>query len=263
MKRGWLVVAIVIAACGAKQPGTGTGTGTGSAGTGTGSAGTGTGIPGMAAGIQPDAWLVGDWVSDDGKSREHWLAAAGALYGVRFTGGDFTCFIIDDAGDGGALVRWTYAHGEANGPLPAVDEPKKTGDVTMTSGGITFHRGLGDPAPALEQADQDFYVATRDRGADGWTDYFDVEGVNWGGGQIVKGHDAIKADIAGLLGKAKLEWKPVGSRMGPGKDLGFTVGTFVVMKDGKAVAQGSYETVWKQQPDGTWKVIADGGRPEN
>jgi ketosteroid isomerase-like protein len=220
-------------------------------------------VIGVTAGIQPEAWLVGDWVSDDGKAHQHWMAVAGALYGVRFSGGDFDCTIIDDAGDGGALVRWTYSKGQAAGPVSLGDDLKRTGDTTMTDAGVAWHRGLGESAPALEAADRAFYVATRDRGPDGWADAFAADGVNWGGGRIVTGRDAIKTDIAQLLGKAQLTWQPVGSRIGPGGDVGFTVGTFVVMKDGKAAGKGSYQTVWKKQRDGSWKVAADGGRPEN
>jgi ketosteroid isomerase-like protein len=221
------------------------------------------GVAGISPGTESLAWLVGDWQSDDGTQHEHWLAAAGALYGVRFTPGGFEADIIDDAGDGGALVRWTLADGQATGPLPVTDEPKRTGDATMSDGGVAWHRALGERAPALEDADRAFQVATRDRGADGWTDFFAPDGVNWGGGRIVKGHDAIEADIAGLLGKAQLVWQPVGSRMGPGDQLGFTIGTFEVHADGKTIVTGSYQTVWKKQPDGSWKVAADAGRPDN
>ena len=222
------------------------------------------GVPGISAGVLPEAWLVGDWQSDDGTMHEHWLAADGALYGVRFVqGGGFEANIIDDAGDGGALVRWTYAASSVQGPVNVTDDPAKTGDTTMTEAGTSWRRGLGDPAPALEDADRAFFAATTARGPDGWADFFAPDGVNWGGGKIVRGREAIKADIAALLGGSTLTWKPVGSRMGPGGTIGFTVGTFEVHVGDKLIATGSYETVWKQQPDGSWKVAADAGRPHN
>lgn len=223
-------------------------------------------VAGLSRGTESLAWLVGDWVSDDGKLHESWLAAAGALYGVRFApGGGFEAEIIDDAGDGGALVRWTFAEAQTQGPSNVVDDPKKTGDQTMIDSGTTWRRATNaTPAPALEDADRAFFAATRDRGADGWADFYAPDGANWGGGQLITGHDAIEADIAGLLAKAKLIWRPVGSRMGPSDGLGFTVGTFeVVGADGKTIATGSYETVWEKQPDGSWKVAADAGRPDN
>jgi ketosteroid isomerase-like protein len=222
------------------------------------------GVPGVSAGILPEAWLVGDWQSADGTMHEDWIAADGALYGVRFApGGVFEASIIDDAGDGGAIVRWTYAGGQVQGPINVTDDPTKTGDQTMSEGGISWRRTIDGPAPALEAADRAFFAATRDHGPDGWADFFAPDGVNWGGGRIVTGHDAIKADIAQLLGGSTLEWTPVGSRIGPGNTIGFTVGTFTVHAGGREVARGSYETVWKQQPDGSWKVAADAGRPEN
>src|SRR5438477_12261679 len=79
-------------------------------------------MAGLTPGIQPDQFLLGDWVSADGKEHEHWLVAAGALYGVRFTAtGGFTCTMIDDTGEARALQRWTYADGKSAGPLPATD----------------------------------------------------------------------------------------------------------------------------------------------
>jgi ketosteroid isomerase-like protein len=222
------------------------------------------GVQGLSPGIEPEGWLVGDWQSDDGSIHESWLAADGALYGVRFSeGGGFEANIIDDAGDGGALVRWTYVGGEAQGPTNVTDDPQKTGDTTMSEAGVTFHRVLGSPAPALEDADRAFFVATRDHGPDGWADSFAPDGVSWGGGKIIKGHDEIRADIASLLNGAKLVWQPVGSRMGPTDSLGFTVGTFALSAPGEKGAKGSYLSVWRKQSDGTWKVAADAGRPEN
>ena len=142
------------------------------------------GIPGLSPGIQPEGWLVGDWQSDDGSMHEDWLAADGAMYGVRFSpGGGFEANIIDDAGDGGALVRWTYAADQVEGPTNVTDDPQKTGDTTMTEAGVAFHRVIDGPAPALEDADRAFFVATRNRGPDGWADAFAPDGVNWGGGK--------------------------------------------------------------------------------
>ncbi len=223
------------------------------------------GVPGISAGTLPEAFLVGDWQSDDGTMHEHWLAADGALYGVRFMpGGKFEASIIDDAGDGGALVRWTYADKQVQGPVNVTDDPSKTGDQTMSDGGISWRRGLGEAsAPALEAADRAFFAATRDRGPDGWADFFAPDGVDWGGGKIITGHDAIKNDRVGLLSKAQLTWEPVASRMGPGGTLGFTVGTFEIHEGGQVTRRGSYLTVWKLEPDGSWKVAADAGRPEN
>jgi ketosteroid isomerase-like protein len=222
------------------------------------------GVPGISAGILPEAWLVGDWQSDDGTMHEHWVAADGALYGVRFVqGGGFEASIIDDAGDGGALVRWTYADQQVQGPINLTDDPHKTGDQTMSDAGVSWRRGLGAPAPALEDADRAFFAATRDRGPDGWADFFAPDGVSWGGGEITTGHDKIRDAMVGLLSKSQLVWKPIASRMGPSGTLGFTVGTFEIRAGAQVLKQGSYETVWKQQPDGSWKVAADAGRPEN
>lgn len=251
MKRALLFVAL--AACGPKTAATPTPP----------PAGPDAGVPGISPGIASLAFLVGDWQSEDGKLRESWLAADGALYGVRFAPDGIEEDIIDDAGDGGALVRWSMAEEQVQGPMNVVDDPKKTGDATMIDSGMTWHRATAPSAPELEAADRAFAQATHDRGADGWADTFAPDGVNWGGGQLTSGHDAIRADIASLLEKDDLTWQPIASRMGPGGDVGFTVGTFAVIEEKRVKLKGSYQTVWKKQPDGSWKILADAGRREN
>jgi ketosteroid isomerase-like protein len=52
-----------------------------------------------------------------------------------------------------------------------------------------------------------------------------------------------------------LEWWPVWAGIARSGDLGFTTGPYTV--NGKPGA--FYFTVWKKQPDGTWKWIFDGG----
>ncbi|MCE9576233.1 MAG: hypothetical protein K8W52_23995, partial [Deltaproteobacteria bacterium] len=71
------------------------------------------------------------------------------------------------------------------------------------------------------------------------------------------------ADIAELLAKSSLTWKPVASRMGASGEVGFTVGTFAVIAEKRVIVRGSYCTVWRKQPDGSWKVLSDAGRPLN
>lgn len=56
-----------------------------------------------------------------------------------------------------------------------------------------------------------------------------------------------------------LVWWPVYAGIARSGDLGFTTGPATF--DGKH--SGWYFTVWKQQPDGTWKWSYDGGPPSN
>jgi ketosteroid isomerase-like protein len=295
MKRAVLAIAslaITLAACGGSQhvaAGAGSGSGSGSA-----SATPAPATPAITPGIQPAAWLIGDWTADQGQAELHWVAAAGALYGVQFDHGTPEVTMIDDTGEAHGLVLWSYdAHGPG-GPTPAGeadphglrftqanDAPSpiartftRTGDAAMITGGTwamgqaldtrSWKRAAeGAAAPALEDADRAFADATAARGPDGWTDAFAPDGVNWGGARLVQGRAAIRADIAELLATSSLAWTPVASRLASTGDLGFTVGTFAVITRKAVVARGSYITVWKKQPDGSWKVLSDAGRPAN
>jgi ketosteroid isomerase-like protein len=62
--------------------------------------------------------------------------------------------------------------------------------------------------------------------------------------------------MAPLLGQGWLAWEPSASRrLGT---LGFTVGKAIYT--GADSWQSSYVTIWRQQPDGAWKVLFDTGR---
>jgi ketosteroid isomerase-like protein len=59
-----------------------------------------------------------------------------------------------------------------------------------------------------------------------------------------------------------LEWMPVTADIAGAGDLGYTTGPWVRSErapGGKPLAYGWYFTVWKKQPDGSWKAAADIG----
>lgn len=285
MKRALL--AITLAACGGTHHAVG-------AGSGSASTAPAAALPGITPGLAPAAWLVGDWTADPGAGALHWVAAAGALYGVQLDGDTAEVTIIDDAGEDHALTLWSYDGHGAGGPTPIGDsDPRglrftqrndvpapiartftRTRDAAMITGG-TWAMGqqldtrawtrapASAAAPELEAADRAFAADTAARGADGWTDGYAPDGVNWGAGRVITGRAAIHADIAELLAHSSLTWTPVASRMGAAGTLGFTVGTFAIVRDKAVVGRGSYVTVWRKQPDGSWKVQSDAGRPAN
>ncbi len=64
--------------------------------------------------------------------------------------------------------------------------------------------------------------------------------------------------------QGKLTWAPRGGDISHSDDLGYTWGEYRYIEpaeDGttKPPHFGKYLTVWKRQPDGTWKFIADIG----
>jgi ketosteroid isomerase-like protein len=55
-----------------------------------------------------------------------------------------------------------------------------------------------------------------------------------------------------------LEWRPAFAGIAASGDLGFTTGPFVV-GSGERRGHGWYLTVWRRQPDGSWRWIVDHG----
>lgn len=77
-----------------------------------------------------------------------------------------------------------------------------------------------------------------------------------GSAPMNRGREAIAAAFADFPTDAVLEWSPVAAVMAGSGDLGCTVGEAAVTA---RHWYSKYLTVWKRQPDGAWKFVADGG----
>jgi hypothetical protein len=242
----------------------------------------------LSPALAPLAWWLGDWDADDGNGSEHWVAAAGAIYGVSLHAGTFEVMVIDD-GDGpgrpDGVLRFfampngersvefrqrtlgehaaTFANDEHDFPKTITYQVPDRGGLQAVLGGgkeIAFRwkRGTRARAPELETADLAFAADTAKRGVDGWVAAFDPKG-----GMMRKvgrvDHAAIAEVMTPTLTSGRLDWAPIAS--GKSGDLGFTVGkaTFTGAKpeDGW---RSTYVTIWHRQPDGAWKVLFDTGR---
>ncbi len=61
---------------------------------------------------------------------------------------------------------------------------------------------------------------------------------------------------------AKLTWRPTFADIARAGDLGYTTGPYELVPGGRGAAApqyGHYVTVWRIQPDGSWKVVIDVG----
>lgn len=223
-------------------------------------------------------WLAGTWQSLE--LAAHWQRVGGALYGIAFDNqGGFEVNIIDDTDDDGkpAPITLVALH---NGRDPMrfalssatperielVDPKHRTVRVIKTDNGwrgefvepghdptVTDMRpGALDAPPELAATDRAFAADSRSHGADAWVRYFADDGAMWRGARIEK--PAIHDVIANTLAKGTLAWSPVAS--GARGDLGFTLGTYTF-----EATHGSYATIWRAQPDDTWKVIFGVGWP--
>src|SRR5271169_4122259 len=120
-------------------------------------------------------------------------------------------------------------------------------------------------AEMLKQLEADFMKAAAEKGSLGYMSYYADDSVEVpNGGPFIVG----KAEIAKGMGflddkNNRLSWTPVGADISASGDLGYTYGNYEFHakdKDGKPVVQyGKYTSIWKQQKDGSWKVVLDMG----
>jgi ketosteroid isomerase-like protein len=233
--------------------------------------------------LEPLDWWLGDWQGKGGE--EHWVAAAGVIYGVAFDhAGNFEVMIVDD-GTGGKLRLFAmpggkkqveFAHVGGTGisarfDNPTHDDPKSIQYERTITGLTATVRGDRDSeliftfapvphvaAPELEQADLAFAAAVKKGGVEAWVAAFTPDGWMWQHTGLVE-RAKLADSMRPLFAKGLLTWAPISS--GKSGSLGYTVGkgTFTG-KDPKASWKSSYVTIWKQQADGSWKVLFDTGR---
>ena len=121
-----------------------------------------------------------------------------------------------------------------------------------------------DKAAVLMKTDRDFAKATLERRLEGWMSYFNDTSVSMTRPPHV-GTAAIRDYYGRLFADPdfKLEWHPTKGEMLPEGDLGYTTGEFeMTRKDEKGekhVMRGNYITIWRRQPDGSWKIAGDVG----
>lgn len=132
----------------------------------------------------------------------------------------------------------------------------------------TAQRAVTPEEEALLRADREFNAATQARGAEGWVSFFAENGSMLRDRGPITGHKAIRAAMEPGFSNPdnSLTWEPQRAELTPGGRLGYTTGRFLsVHKDaaGKRVeSRGTYMNFWQKQPDGSWKVVADIGDPD-
>lgn len=116
-----------------------------------------------------------------------------------------------------------------------------------------------DAAAALEaikQADRDFAaLAVAQNTAAAFAAFAAPDGTLLGGAY---GPQAIGAAFGG---GGTLEWGPTAGGMAASSDLGYTVGTAVQRGAEGQMGYTKYLSVWRLQPDGSWRWVVDGGNP--
>lgn len=106
-----------------------------------------------------------------------------------------------------------------------------------------------------------------DKGGAGFASWFADDGVALGNGKApVTGRVAIAKSANWSPRDYQLTWTPTDAQMSPSGDMGYTWGHFEGRSKDAAgnpiTTTGRYITIWRKQPDGSWKVVLDAGANE-
>jgi len=106
-----------------------------------------------------------------------------------------------------------------------------------------------------------------ERGGAGFAAWFADDGVALGNGAApLLGKVAIAKSANWSPKDYQLTWTPTDALMGPSGDMGYTWGHYEGRsKDANGnpvLTSGRYITVWRKEPDGSWKVALDAGANE-
>ncbi len=80
--------------------------------------------------------------------------------------------------------------------------------------------------------------------------------------RLIKGRDSIKAYLENeTLTNIRIKWNPEFVDVAKSGDMGYTYGKFyfsAIDTSGQVISfKGPFHTVWKKQPDGTWRFVWD------
>ena len=160
----------------------------------------------------------------------------------------------------GPVLGGSFCGGRAFAQLPEpgtqFTTPNPLVDSTMNPGKIL-----------LFDLEARFAKDVAERGGAAFADWFASDGVALGNGESpVVGKVAIAKSTTWSPKAYQLIWTPTDGAMGPSGDMGYTWGHYEGhSKDANGnpvTTTGRYITIWRKQPDGSWKVVLDVGSNE-
>ncbi len=138
----------------------------------------------------------------------------------------------------------------AAGAGRAADAPKAPASAAPVAG-----RDLASEVRASERA---FAKTMADRNLASFGDYVAEEGVFFGGKGPLRGRAAVVAAWTRLFQdkEAPFSWEPETVEVLPSGTLALTSGP---VHDPKGALIGTFNSIWRLEPDGRWRVVFDRG----
>lgn len=150
--------------------------------------------------------------------------------------------------------------------------PKMHGQMLEPTAPSTTPNPLADPTmkpgkALLFDLEAKFAKDVAARGGEAFADWFADDGVALGNAAApLIGKVAIARSAGWSPNAYQLTWTPTDGLMGPSGDMGYTWGHYEGhSKDANGnpvTTSGRYMTIWRKQPDGSWKVVLDAGSTE-
>ena len=145
--------------------------------------------------------------------------------------------------------------------------------ITLVAAALTLTLGLpgfvvagedsdaGDLAADLRTTEEAFARTMADRNHRAFVSFLAEETVFFGRQGEIRGREAVAAGWRPLYEgpEAPFSWQPESATVLDSGTLGLTSGP-VFAPDGSRI--GTFNSVWRRGPDGTWKVVFDRGCPD-
>jgi ketosteroid isomerase-like protein len=156
-------------------------------------------------------------------------------------------------------------------PIPAAAQmldPGASAATASAQAGNPLSDTTVKPGKALLfDLESKFAAATAQGGGKTFATWFAEDSVSLGKGQpAVHGREAIARQATWLPKDYQLTWTPTDAVMSPSGDMGYTWGHYdgrSIDADGNSkVTSGRYLTIWRKEPDGSWKVVLDASSDE-
>ena len=121
--------------------------------------------------------------------------------------------------------------------------------------------GNAELAAELRATEEAFARTMADRDHEAFASFVAEEAVFLGRSGELRGRQAVAAAWRPLFEgpKAPFSWQPEVAAVLDSGSLGLTAGP-ILAPDGRRV--GTFNSVWRREPDGSWKVIFDRGCPD-
>jgi ketosteroid isomerase-like protein len=121
--------------------------------------------------------------------------------------------------------------------------------------------GIAGLAERLHATEEAFARTMADRDHEAFTSYLAEEAVFFGRGGEIRGKEAVAAAWKPFFETpdAPFAWAPEVATVLDSGTLGLTSGP-IFAPDGRRI--GTFNSVWRRQPDGSWQVVFDRGCPD-